>query len=74
MTKPLLRRLPHALAIVIGLLGVAAPGPGGKDEKEAGTPFYRKYLVAGDPLERQWGAPGEQAEDDEDAEDDGAPP
>ncbi|MFN2387930.1 MAG: tetratricopeptide repeat protein [Thermoanaerobaculia bacterium] len=49
---PLLRRLAAALAIGIGLLGVTALASGGrKKEKGPQTPFYRKYLVAGKPLD-----------------------
>jgi tetratricopeptide (TPR) repeat protein len=50
--RPFLRRLLSALAIVIGLLGVTAlASAGAKKEKGSETPFYRKYLVAGDPLD-----------------------
>ena len=45
------RILPPALAL-LALAAVALAAPPGDDEK-SGTPFYRQYLVPGDPLDDQ---------------------
>ena len=50
--RSLLRRLHPALAVGMVWLGVTAlPSGGAEKGKGPGEPFYRKYLVAGDPLD-----------------------
>ena len=50
--RSLLRRLYPALALGIALLGVTALASEGAEKRKAPSePFYRKYLVAGDPLD-----------------------
>jgi len=44
-------RLFGLAALGLGLLGVPHPALGGPDKKPTPEPFYRKYLVAGDPLD-----------------------